>query len=125
MRVGHSTSMNVLKLRNDEQLSILNKSKILTNDSSNLTRQEGIDMIIKVLMQMKGKTYNYSQTSINYANQDKSVKNNYKKTIAIATGGLARVILNQLKSVSKLEPFLTLEGLRIIYNRVLSNKSDT
>ena len=46
-----------------------------------------------------------------------------EKTIAIATGGLARIILNQLKSVNKLEPFLTLEGLRIIYNRVLSNKS--
>jgi type III pantothenate kinase len=36
----------------------------------------------------------------------------------IATGGLANLIVPHLKTISRLEPFLTLDGLRIIYERV-------
>ena len=42
--------------------------------------------------------------------------------VTVATGGLARVVLNKLRSVRIIEPYLTLEGLRIIYNRVLSGE---
>ncbi len=40
--------------------------------------------------------------------------------LVIATGGLARVIAPETKSIDKIEEMLTLEGLRIIYN--LNNK---
>lgn len=39
-------------------------------------------------------------------------------TTNIATGGLARLIVNQLRTEYVLDPFLTLDGLRIIYDRV-------
>lgn len=35
----------------------------------------------------------------------------------IATGGLARVLLGQAQMLDHLEPFLTLEGMRLIYER--------
>lgn len=35
----------------------------------------------------------------------------------IATGGLARLIMNDSKVINELHPFLTLEGLRIIYEK--------
>ena len=41
----------------------------------------------------------------------------------IATGGLARLILPRLRAVKSLEPFLTLQGLYIIYNRLNKIKS--
>jgi len=37
--------------------------------------------------------------------------------IVIATGGLANLIAEGSKSIDKVEPFLTLEGLRIIYEK--------
>ncbi len=41
-----------------------------------------------------------------------------EKTKTVATGGLARVLLDKLKTVHEHEPFLTLEGLRLVYQRV-------
>lgn len=38
------------------------------------------------------------------------------KPLVIATGGLARVVAPETKSIDKIEEMLTLEGLRIIYN---------
>jgi len=37
--------------------------------------------------------------------------------MVIATGGLANLIAEGSKSIDKVEPFLTLEGLRIIYEK--------
>jgi type III pantothenate kinase len=42
------------------------------------------------------------------------VKSNPK---VIATGGLATVIANETKSINIVDEMLTLEGLRILYNR--------
>jgi len=41
--------------------------------------------------------------------------------LVIATGGLARVVAPETKSIEKVEEMLTLEGLRLIYN--LNTKS--
>ena len=35
----------------------------------------------------------------------------------LATGGLAHVIASETKSITQVEPFLTLRGLRLIYER--------
>ena len=35
----------------------------------------------------------------------------------IATGGMSRTLGKVAKSIEKIDPFLTLEGLRLIYNR--------
>jgi len=43
------------------------------------------------------------------------------KPLVIATGGLARVVAQEAKSIDKIEEMLTLEGLRLIYN--LNNKT--
>jgi len=40
------------------------------------------------------------------------------KTRTVATGGLARVIMTELKRVNEFDPYLTLEGLRLIFARV-------
>lgn len=40
-----------------------------------------------------------------------------KEPMVIATGGLASLINEEAKSIDKIEPFLTLDGLRIIYNK--------
>ncbi|PKN17083.1 MAG: pantothenate kinase [Deltaproteobacteria bacterium HGW-Deltaproteobacteria-6] len=42
------------------------------------------------------------------------------KPMVIATGGLARVVAQEAKSIDKIEEMLTLEGLRLIYD--LNNK---
>ena len=39
----------------------------------------------------------------------------------IATGGLARLILSELRNDYTLDSYLTLDGLRIIYDRVKKN----
>lgn len=44
-------------------------------------------------------------------------------TTHVATGGLARLVLNELRTKYILDSFLTLEGLRIIYERVHGRKS--
>ena len=36
----------------------------------------------------------------------------------VATGGLAKVVSPHTNKIEHIEPFLTLEGLRLIYNRV-------
>jgi type III pantothenate kinase len=36
--------------------------------------------------------------------------------LVIATGGLARIVAQETKSIDKIEDMLTLDGLRIIYN---------
>jgi type III pantothenate kinase len=38
------------------------------------------------------------------------------KPLVIATGGLARIVAQETKSIDKIEEMLTLDGLRIIYN---------
>jgi type III pantothenate kinase len=42
------------------------------------------------------------------------------KPVVIATGGLARIVAKEAKSIDKIEEMLTLEGLRLIYE--LNNK---
>ncbi|MDZ7262456.1 MAG: type III pantothenate kinase [candidate division KSB1 bacterium] len=44
------------------------------------------------------------------------------KTKVIATGGLASLILPESKRITIVEPFLTLEGLKYIYERVTSQQ---
>ena len=44
-----------------------------------------------------------------------------KEATVIATGGMAIQIVDKLNPSAKLEPYLTLEGLRIIYERVKRN----
>lgn len=41
----------------------------------------------------------------------------------VATGGLARTIMSQLKMVDTMDAFLTLDGLRLIYNRIRNKKA--
>jgi type III pantothenate kinase len=43
----------------------------------------------------------------------------------VATGGLARLVANETASIERVEPFLTLVGLRLIYekNRVTGTRS--
>lgn len=42
-----------------------------------------------------------------------------RKTAAtVATGGLANLIIPRSKTISRIEPFLTLEGLRLIYMKI-------
>ena len=41
-----------------------------------------------------------------------------KEAEVIATGGLARLIIGELPSILKVEPFLTLQGLNLIYKRL-------
>ena len=40
-----------------------------------------------------------------------------KKPLVLATGGLANLISKETKSIDKVESFLTLEGLKIIYEK--------
>ena len=47
-----------------------------------------------------------------------------QKTTNIATGGLARLVLGELRTSYLLDPYLTLEGLYMIHQRVKSKKSD-
>lgn len=42
----------------------------------------------------------------------------------VATGGLAGLIASETKSIRRVEPFLTLEGLRLIYERNRDNKRE-
>jgi len=42
-------------------------------------------------------------------------------TTVISTGGLAEFISSYSKTIKKVEPFLTLEGLRIVYERLRNN----
>ncbi len=46
-----------------------------------------------------------------------------KKTVVIATGGLAALVAGDCKSISKIRPTLTLEGLMIIYGMNASQNS--
>ncbi|MBN1541989.1 type III pantothenate kinase [candidate division KSB1 bacterium] len=42
---------------------------------------------------------------------------------AIATGGLARFIIDKVERIEMTDPFLTLDGLRLIYERVKNNRT--
>ncbi|NOY78056.1 MAG: type III pantothenate kinase [Calditrichaeota bacterium] len=44
--------------------------------------------------------------------------NTDKKVHVVGTGGLAGVILNRSKTIEKVEPFLTLDGMRLIYENI-------
>jgi type III pantothenate kinase len=37
--------------------------------------------------------------------------------VVIATGGIADLIANDSETISKVDPFLTLEGLKMVYQR--------
>lgn len=39
------------------------------------------------------------------------------EVFVVATGGLARLMSEETQTIDKVDPFLTLEGLRVIYNR--------
>ena len=39
------------------------------------------------------------------------------ESAVVATGGLAHVIATETKSIQRVEPFLTMEGLRLIWER--------
>ncbi len=45
-----------------------------------------------------------------------------KNAEIIATGGIAKLIFKEMDKSPKFEPFLTLDGLRLIYNMVMKNK---
>jgi len=45
------------------------------------------------------------------------------KAKVVATGGLARLICREVKCIDAVEPELTLEGVRIIYEKVMAEKS--
>jgi len=45
----------------------------------------------------------------------------WQKASLIATGGMASDIVERSEMLQKTEPFLTLEGMRIIYNRVIKS----
>jgi type III pantothenate kinase len=42
----------------------------------------------------------------------------------IATGGLSRLIAEESVTINDVNPTLTLEGLRLIYERNIKNKKD-
>lgn len=44
------------------------------------------------------------------------------KVFVVATGGLAKLVAGESKTVQKINPTLTLQGLRIIYNMVTTKK---
>lgn len=46
------------------------------------------------------------------------IKQEIGQAEVVATGGLASLVVEKSKTIDKVEPFLTLEGLKIIYNRV-------
>ncbi len=55
----------------------------------------------------------------------KRIKKKLKGKVAVvATGGLSQLIFEESKTIEKVNPTLTLEGLRIIYERVKKNQRD-
>jgi type III pantothenate kinase len=46
----------------------------------------------------------------------------WKSARVVGTGGLAGIIQEKSKRIERVEPFLTLEGMRIIYHRVVKTK---
>jgi len=46
------------------------------------------------------------------------IKKEMGQAEVVATGGLASLVVEKSRTIDKVEPFLTLEGLKIIYNRV-------
>lgn len=49
--------------------------------------------------------------------KDEMIQLGEEKTVVIATGGLAKLIFEESKTIDKVEASLTLEGLRIIYEK--------
>jgi type III pantothenate kinase len=45
------------------------------------------------------------------------VKEMEREPAVIGTGGLAHLILAESETVQRIDPFLTLKGLQIVYNR--------
>jgi type III pantothenate kinase len=43
----------------------------------------------------------------------------WKGIRVVATGGLSRLLEEKTKRIQFIEPFLTLEGMRLIYHRVM------
>lgn len=63
-----------------------------------------------------GIIFGYAGMVDNIVNKIKKEMNELNAKV-IATGGLARIIAEESKTIQKIDPFLTLEGLRIIYNK--------
>lgn len=48
---------------------------------------------------------------------ERMINQSFKKPKVIATGGLAKLIASEAKTIEVINPLLTLEGLKLIYNR--------
>ena len=46
-----------------------------------------------------------------------------EKPFVVATGGLASLIIKESETIDEVNPFLTLAGLRVIYNKNIAQES--
>lgn len=84
-----------------------------------LVRPERIICRNTVTSMQAGIIYGYiGQVNQIVSMMKKELKNlGEKEPLVVATGGLAKFISKETKSIDKVDPFLTLEGLRIIFEK--------